>query len=440
MILFYSEKITPRIEYIAKLYFEQILQVKVLFTSDFMEFKNAESAKINYSGQLCKGGIYLKPHHLLFESEISVQKPETVNYKNEQNFFPSSADSFVPFDLFAAGFYLVTRYEEYRASDFDKFGRYPATKSILYKYNLLKKPVINIWANLIADEIKRKYPGLNFPKKKFEFISTIDIDNAWAYLNKGFIRTTGALAKSVVKGKFSELKLRLKVLAGYEKDPYDTYEYLNSVFRGNENKVKFFFLLGDYGAFDKNIPHKNRNFQKLIQTISTKYDIGIHPSFSGFLHGCHGKVIKEAGRLKNIVGKEILKSRQHYLNLKFPETYQNLVKAGITEDYTMGFADETGFRAGICTPFYFYDLQNEVITNLLVIPFQVMDGTLLHYLALSPEKAFEEIKLIMNEVKQVGGTFVSIWHNETVNDLGEWKGFREIFENMNQLGFKWANE
>jgi hypothetical protein len=188
------------------------------------------------------------------------------------------------------------------------------------------------------------------------------------------------------------------------------------------------------------VSHHNISFQKLIQNISQKYDIGIHPSFAGFMHGCHGKVIRENHRLMKIAGKEILKSRQHYLNLKFPKTYQNLIKAGITEDYTLGFADQTGFRAGICTPYFFYDLQNETKTNLLIVPFQIMDGTLLHYLKLSPEKAFEEIITVMNEVKQVGGTFVSIWHNETVNDLGEWKGYRKVFEKMNKLGFQWANE
>jgi hypothetical protein len=144
--------------------------------------------------------------------------------------------------------------------------------------------------------------------------------------------------------------------------------------------------------------------------------------------------------LKKIVGKEISKSRQHYLNLKFPKTYNNLVKAGITEDYTLGFADQTGFRAGICTPFYFYDLKNETKTNLFIVPFQVMDGTLLNYMKSSTDEAFEEIKSIMKEIKEVGGTFVGIWHNETVNDLGEWKGYREVFEKMNKLGFDWANE
>jgi hypothetical protein len=242
-----------------------------------------------------------------------------------------------------------------------------------------------------------------------------------------------------LKVDFSDFLLRVKVLSGKEKDPYDTYNYLDSVFSGNEEKVKFFFLLGDYRKYDKNISHKNPAYQKLIQDTAQKYDVGIHLSFAGFINGCHGKVFREKERLEKITGKKIQKSRQHYLNLKFPKTYLNLIKAGISEDYTLGYPDQIGFRAGICTPFYFYDLQNETATNLLFVPFQVMDGTLRHYLNLSPDAAFERIENIMNEVKKVGGTFVSIWHNETVNNLGEWKGFRTVFEKMNQLGFKWTN-
>lgn len=440
MILIYSEEITTRLEYITKLIFNHILQVEIKFTTDPESFLNTDLPAINYSKNKFNNEIYIKPHGLLAETGIKSIEISPVKYNSEIYFFGSSKDSVFPFDPFAASFYIVSRYEEYLETEFDKYGRYPSAKSILSKNNLLKKPVVNIWSDLLAAEIISRYPDFHFPKRKFSFISTIDIDNAWAYLNKGFLRTTGALAKSVLKGNFPEFGARLKVLAGNKKDPYDTYQYLDSVFKGNEKKVKFFFLLGDYAPFDKNIPHENLNLQKLIRNISDKYDIGIHPSFAGFVHGCHGKVIKEAGRLKKITGKEISKSRQHYLNLKFPKTYQNLIKACITEDYTMGFADNTGFRAGICTPFYFYDLQTETITNMLIVPFQVMDGTLLHYLSLSPEKALEEVVLLMTEVKKAGGTFVSIWHNETVNDLDEWKGFREVFEKMNQLGFEWANE
>jgi hypothetical protein len=128
------------------------------------------------------------------------------------------------------------------------------------------------------------------------------------------------------------------------------------------------------------------------------------------------------------------------LKIEYPVTFRNLLKAGISEDYSMGYASETGFRAGICIPFYFYDLERETTTGLLLIPFQVMDVTLQQYLELKPDEAWEEIQNLMNEVKNVNGTFVSVWHNESVNDRGHWKGWREVFEQMNQLGFRWTNE
>ena len=440
MVLIYSEEITPRIEYIFKLIFVQILRVEVTFTTNSAEFLYSELPKLNYSQNKFGDEIYIKPHGLLSQKAIEKVDIKPVKFNEETFFFESSPDSVFPFDMFAASFYLVTRYEEYFETELDKFGRFSANKSILVELNLIKKPVVDIWAKWLAKEINKKHPKITFVKWRFKFISTIDIDNAWAYLNKGFWRTYGALAKSFVKGNISEFKSRIKVLSGKERDPYHTYEYLDSVFANNEEKVKFFFLLGDYGKFDKNVSHEDPGFQKLIQKIAQDYDIGIHPSFAGFVNGCHGKVIRESKRLEKITEKKITKSRQHYLNLKFPKTYQNLIKAGITEDYTMGFADQIGFRAGTCTPYYFYDLENETVTNLLVFPFQVMDGTLLHYLKLSPENAFTEVEKIMQVIKEVGGTFVSIWHNETVNDLGEWKGYREVFEKINKLGFNWANE
>ena len=106
----------------------------------------------------------------------------------------------------------------------------------------------------------------------------------------------------------------------------------------------------------------------------------------------------------------------------------------------MGYASNSGFRAGICTPYYFYDLKKETTTNLKIVPFQVMDVTLRDYMGLAPNEAIKEVEQIMEEVRNVNGTFVSIWHNETVTDLGHWKGYRKVFEKMNSKGFDWTNE
>ena len=440
MILLYTEEITPRIEYIAKLIFTQILQVEVSFTNNSSEFLISELPKINYSLEKFDDEFYIKPHRLILCKTIINPTINSVWFEGNKYFFESSKDSVLPFDPFAASFYLVTRHEEYLEKDRDKFGRIPPEKSILTKYNLLKKPVVNIWARLLAKKLNEKYPSLVFPKGNFRFISTIDIDNAWAYKNKGIWRTSGALMKSLLKGHFSDLKTRFKVILGSSKDPYDTYEYLDKIFKGNEDKARFFFLLGDYGRYDKNISHKNNHYKKLIRQTAEKYILGIHPSFAaGEIRG-KKRIKTEKERLTNIAGKEITISRQHFLRLKLPGTYRRLIKTGIKEDYTMGYSSQTGFRAGICTPYYFYDLKKEKTTNLLIIPFQVMDGTLLHYLKLKPEEAWNEIQEIMKEVKNVGGTFVSIWHNETVNDKDLWNGYRMVFEKMNQQGFKWVNE
>jgi hypothetical protein len=439
MILIYSEEITPRIEYIAQLIFTQILQIEVAFTTNSADFQKSSLAKMNYSFEKFSDEFYIKPHRLMHCKALITPTINSVWYEGEKYFFESSKDSVLPFDPLAASFYLVTRHEEYIEPNRDKLNRYPVEKSILYKYDLLKKPVVNIWANLLAKKLQEKYPDLVFPKRKFEFISTIDVDNAWAYSHKGLWRTCGAIIQSLVKGNFAELKSRIKVLTGSVQDPYDSYKFLDTEFSGNEDKVKFFFLLGDYGRYDKNLSHKNKNYKKLIRKTNEKYKVGIHPSFASSQKKGKKKVKIEKQRLESICKEGILGSRQHFLKLKLPKTYRRLIKAGITEDYTMGYSAQPGFRAGICTPYYFYDLKKEAATNLLVVPFQVMDGTLFHYLKLQPEGASQEIRNLMQEVKNVGGTFVSVWHNETVNDTGMWKGYQQVFSKMNQLGFEWAN-
>lgn len=439
MILIYTEELTPRIEYISRLIFTTILQNEVSFTTKSSKFLVSELPKINYSYEKFGDEFYLKPHRFLHCKALIQPNIQPVWHNGEKYFFESSADSDLPFDPLAASFYLVSRYEEYLDTQRDRHNRFPAEESILVKYGLLKKPVVNIWANLLAGKLKARFPELIFPEPKFEFLSTIDIDNAWAYAHKGFWRGFGAFSRAVSKGHFTEARNRIHVWQGRQTDPYDTYNFLKETYEGNENKALFFFLLGDYKRFDKNISWKNKHLQNLIKETAAKYSVGIHPSFSASKKKGKKKLATEIERLKKITASEVTKSRQHFLRLRLPRSYRRLIKAGISEDYTMGYPSHTGFRAGTCTPYYFYDLKRETATSLKIIPFQVMDVTLRQYMGLSPEEAGAEIENLMQEVKNVGGVFSAIWHNETLNDLDDWKGYRDVFIKMNQKGFKWAN-
>ena len=96
----------------------------------------------------------------------------------------------------------------------------------------------------------------------------------------------------------------------------------------------------------------------------------------------------------------------------------------------MGFADMPGFRAGSCRPFYFYDLKNEVSTGLKIFPITFMEGSFLDYLQIPPPEALAYIFKLIEEVKNVNGTFLSIWHNHTLSETNTYTGWRYVHDKM----------
>ncbi len=333
-----------------------------------------------------------------------------------------------PFDPFAASFYLVSRYEEYLPHLRDYHDRYDTSESLAYQKNFLHKPLVNIYALMLKDLLKNKYPKMIFPEKKYRFISTIDIDNAWAYLEKGLMRTAGAYARSIINLNFEELFERTKPYWERQKDPYDTYDLQFELQRKFKFKAIYFFLLGEYGENDKNVPIDSRKFRSLIKSIADYAETGIHPSYGSNKNPARLK--KELTELTKILKREVTKSRQHFLILKLPETYRRLIELDITDDYTMGYALQVGFRASICSPFYFYDLDNEQITSLKIHPFAVMDATLKYYMKVQPEDAMNHIAPLIEEVRKVNGDFISLWHNESLSENKLWAGWKRVYEDL----------
>ena len=54
----------------------------------------------------------------------------------------------------------------------------------------------------------------------------------------------------------------------------------------------------------------------------------------------------------------------------------------------------------------------------------------MNYLKLKPEKAFSVIKLLIDEVKNVNGCFISIWHNESFQDSMQFNKWHNVYEDM----------
>lgn len=437
-LLIFTPEITHRVKYSFKLIFQAILGIDLIFSSNPEEFQQSALPKINYSPANLSSGLFLKAHPILFEKNITNQEIEVVEYKRLQLFFPTSEDSFLPFDPFAMTFYLVSRYEEYLSESTDEHERFTDSENILVRLGLHQKPIVDQIAYWVAEKISAEFPEFKIRKRTFQLVTTIDIDNAWAFKHKSPLVSFGAIVKAVLHGRWNELKQRAIVFLGLRNDPYDTYKYILETYKGHLNRVLFFFLLGDRDRYDKNVSHKNKSFRQLIANMASVCEVGIHPSYSSNEKPWLFETEKE--RLENIIKKPVAKSRQHFLRLKFPKTYQTALKSGITDDYTMGFASLAGFRAGTCTAFNFFDLSRDHQTELIVHPFQVMDVTLKNYLNLNPQKAWQLIEDLMLEAKEVNGTFISLWHNESLKDSGQWLGWREVFDQILKKGLILENE
>lgn len=434
-MLIYSHSITTRVRYIFHVMIGDMLGLEVSFSSNKEEFVAAEGAKLSYTHTQLANEVHFRSLGLLHETGVKDQNIRISENEQGKYFFAhNSQDAALNFDVFGAAFFLLSRYEECLPHLRDKYNRFEASASFAHKHGFLTEPLVDQWLLRIRDILKDKYPELTFKKRKYTFISTIDIDNAYAYRNKGFMRTVGAFGRTILNFDLKELWDRIQVLSGFRTDPYDTYDFQLAVQEKYKLRTIYFFLLADYGVNDKNVPYYNQEFQSLIKHLGDYAEIGIHPGFNS--NEKNERLKTEKKRLEKIIHRTVSQSRQHFLILHVPHTYQRLAENDITEDHSMGYAEHTGFRAGTCTPYRFYDLDLETPMDLTIYPFAVMEATLKYYMKLKPEEAKNHITELVQKVRDVDGTFIGLWHNETLSGRELWHGWRDVFVHM----VKEANE
>lgn len=112
MLLVYTQKITPRITYVFKHVCTQILGLKVGFTSKIEEFVAHEGMKLSYGKQSLANEVFIQNVDLLMEQGMNDLEVKVQDWEGIPCFFAVGETSSLPFDIFAASFYLLSRYEE----------------------------------------------------------------------------------------------------------------------------------------------------------------------------------------------------------------------------------------------------------------------------------------------------------------------------------------
>lgn len=434
-LLIYTASITPRVEYIFSILLNAIGVQKFQLTQDVAFFNKSGGFKINYSSAYVDENIlWVEPVNLLFEREIKEQTIDVFNWNETKAFF-KTVNGDLPFDIFAASFYLISRYEEYLPHKIDMYGRYAHENSLAFKADFLNLPLVNIWLQQLTAELLKKFPSLHLIPKTFHLLPTYDIDIAWSYLHKGWLRNAGGLINSIVHGDWARASERINVLFGNQKDPFDCYQWLDQLHKEQNLEPIYFFLLAQQNKdYDKNILPEKQSLKKLIQHHSSKYNIGIHPSWQS--GDKHELLKEEIGILEKIIAKKVDKSRQHYIRMTLPETYRRLIEAGIAEDYSMGYGSINGFRASYCLPYKWYDLEKEETTSLTISPFCFMDANSYYEQHYTAKEALNEMEHYYEITKEVNGLLITIWHNHflgTDKMFAGWTEYRTTIQNHDLL-------
>ncbi|HQQ94465.1 MAG TPA: polysaccharide deacetylase family protein [Bacteroidia bacterium] len=407
-ILIYSARNSNRLYYIIRTLLYDGLGLDFRICEDAAEFKSHRGPRLSYAQTAEDGVLNIKPHSILYDHGIRDYHLEVMAHDRFFRIFFRNQDDTIPFDLFGASFWLLSRYEEYLPFKADQFNRFQFTSSLAYQYDFLHLPLVNLWLTELKTLLKEKYPDLRIRERAYNFVSTIDVDNAYKYKYKGFVRT---LAGIVNDHKISKIRQRFRILLNKARDPFDSYDFVIRAHRDKDVQSIFFFLLGDYGPNDKNHSASDLRFQALIKHVADYAKVGVHPSFGSNSSLRQLKV--EVSRLSNITHRIIEDSRQHFSVLKFPKTYLDLIQAGITCDYSMGYTNKNGFRASYCYPYKWYMLETESVSQLELHPFCLSENTLLFQ---AEQEQTEPMKLAMpfiREVRTYGGQMIPVFHNDS---------------------------
>ncbi len=338
-------------------------------------------------------------------------------------------------DIIASSFFMLTRYEEILVDERDQYDRFPATASIAYKESFLNRPIVNEYISLLWKWIDSFNLGFEsrtlWGGKELAVLLTHDVDSLWRY--RWWRPPVRAIARSVANDRQFAKSLHyfwdwiapsLKI----KPDPFWTFDYITDLEHRHRMSSSFYFMTGGNTEYDPKYIIDNPKITKLLRSLEDMgHEVGFHGSFNSY--NDHDMFASEKSKLDQLVSNRQYGGRQHFLRWKNPETWRIWEKAEMFYDTTLSYADQEGFRCGICLPFKPFDVLEDRVLDIWELPLIIMDGTLNGYRNLSPEQAYEAIMALLDQVTEHHGLFVMLWHNSHLYEV-ELAGWKHLYERV----------
>jgi len=326
-------------------------------------------------------------------------------------------------DIVAGTYFLISRYEETVRRDVrDAHRRFPGKESLPYRAGFIDRPIIEEWGAMLRRKLREMGVEANDPPCKINKVYlTHDVDQLAHYRNiRGMM---GGILRGIRRPK--EAKQAIKsYFGGLIFDPWYTFPYLFKLDTelhkkmGKEDCEMITFIRSHNSKRKEDKPIVNLahpDYKQLIRYIKRKkIAIGLHTSYEA---GCNPTLIaEEKKRLEKFTRLKINYSRSHFLNNREPEDFEYHISSGITDDFSMGYADIAGFRLGTCRKVRWINPVEKKLTNLRLHHLTIMDVTLSEkkYMFMNAHEAFQYCKRLINTVRNAHGEISFLWHNNSV--------------------------
>jgi len=305
---------------------------------------------------------------------------------------------------------LYTRKEEYNPVRLDEHQRFYCSSE--QKKNMLEPKVSKF---LLMNGVNYSWPD----EKKFALCLTHDIDHispSWKY--RGYTSLKMA----------SHFNLRKAFDRFFNKEnPYWNFKKIMALEK-TYGATSSFYVMVDGSNYDI-----EKLSDELPSIVDLGHEVGLHGGY--YTYNDADIMVHEKKKLEEVVGRNVVGYRNHYLRFKVPDTWVSLRTAGFQYDTTFGYADTIGFRNGMCHPFKPFNLHENKEIDILEIPLTLMDVTLFKYMGLDFEKSWNLCKKIIDDVEALNGVATLIWHNESFDPLyrNEW---RKLYMKILKYGYE----
>jgi len=388
-------------------------------------FAKAESEIENYSNKII---FLLSPEPL--KNPITIKGiPVLFPILGTDSFYKVTKGNLVfQHDLLKSAFFLLSGYQEYKATTKDSLGRFPYPSSIQSRYNFVGKPIVNYYFKIIIEGI-REFCEANqicLVKKtayrNFAFFLTHDVDRVKYYNLNTFLYNLKTVLGFTTPTINKKDQIRTLISIGInlanifrKTDPYWNFAFLHDLEKQFGLKSTYFFLPKDTKHVDAQYSFSQKSIRELLRFLMANgNEIGL-PGTALSAHSLEA-LSSNKQELEQAIANKVKGIRQHRLLWVHPATGINQDEVGFLYDTSLGFAAHEGFRNSYAHPFKLYDFENNRMLNHWEIPLNLMDATLFFYRKLTFEDARRSVESLIAEVKKFNGVFTLLWHNSYLNE------------------------